>query len=182
VDPDWRQRIAALGRGDVLAASVMTGAAITDALDASTVAREQGSYVVYVRPVERSVQVIAGMAARSRCDGVKLHDPNFFHGADRADLFAGLFAEQVGLPWAASLHPADLLACGDRSLERMAGAGLCRVLMGLESPVPELVRLAGKRALMPEISESRDAKRKHVQGRGCCRCRWWPVRRVGRGR
>ncbi len=31
VHPDWRQRLAGVGAGDVLAASVMTGAAITDA-------------------------------------------------------------------------------------------------------------------------------------------------------
>lgn len=277
VHAGWRERIGALGPGDILAVSVMTGAAITDALAASTVARELGSYVVwggphptlfpqqtldqspahavvpgfgyaglllllnrltghgestdlvdarvltetdsagsarlpapaagrgsaatvdapdaepdldlvaewepyvnadvaiaprtvnyvtsegchrrctfcsepttgggawYVRPVERSVEVIARMVARSGCDGLKLHDPNFFHGADRAGLFADRFAQQVSLPWAASLHPADLLACDDGTLDRMARAGLCRVLMGLESPVPQLVRLAGKR-------------------------------------
>jgi anaerobic magnesium-protoporphyrin IX monomethyl ester cyclase len=50
IDPCWRQRIAAIGPADVLAASVMTGAAITDAVEASTVARELGAYVIWGGP------------------------------------------------------------------------------------------------------------------------------------
>jgi anaerobic magnesium-protoporphyrin IX monomethyl ester cyclase len=99
----------------------------------------------YVREVERSVTMIADMTARAGASGLKLHDPNFFHDDPRSDLFARLFAEQVGLPWAASLHPADLQAMSDERLQLMAEAGLCRVLMGLETPVPALVKLGGKR-------------------------------------
>jgi anaerobic magnesium-protoporphyrin IX monomethyl ester cyclase len=114
-----------------------------------------GAGAWYVRPMQRSVEVITDMVARAGADGVKLHDPNFFHAADRAGLFADLFAAQVRLPWAASLHPADLIAYNDQALHRLAGAGLRRVLMGLESPVPALVRLAGKRydpALIPTMA------------------------------
>jgi anaerobic magnesium-protoporphyrin IX monomethyl ester cyclase len=50
VDGRWRASIAALGEGDVLAASVMTGAAITDALEASETARARDAYVVWGGP------------------------------------------------------------------------------------------------------------------------------------
>ncbi|MBN1173589.1 MAG: radical SAM protein [Micromonosporaceae bacterium] len=109
----------------------------------------------YVRDVHQSVAVVEDLVRRSRAGGVKLHDPNFFHDPVRAGLFANLFAETVGLPWAASLHPADLAAMGDRQLRHLAAQGLCRVLVGLETPVPELVRLAGKRydpAVIPVLA------------------------------
>ncbi len=222
----WRARIAGLGDGDVLAASVMTGAAITDALEASATARSRGAYVVwggphvtlfpaqslgqspahavipgfgfaglppdldviadwepyvnpdvaiaartvsyvtsegclrrctfcsepqtsgntwYVREVDRSVATIADMIARSRSSGLKLHDPSFFHDEERSGRFAARFAARAGLPWAASLHPADLQAMPDERLGLLAASGLCRVLMGLETPVPALVKLSGKR-------------------------------------
>ncbi|SCL36091.1 B12-binding domain-containing radical SAM protein [Micromonospora aurantiaca (nom. illeg.)] len=280
VDEQWRMSVAALGEGDVLAASVMTGAAITDALEASEMARARGAHVVwggphvtlfpaetlaqspahavipgfgyaglllylrrltgtappsagsdpiilteadapvlagpdvlrrahpgrtraglivapdttpdldvvtdwpryvnpdvaiagrtvnyvtsegclrrctfcsepqtsghswYQREIDRSVATIGDMLGRADATGLKLHDPNFFHDQARSDAFADRFADLIGLPWAASLHPADLQAMPDDRLRRLADAGLCRVLIGLETPVPDLVRLAGKR-------------------------------------
>jgi anaerobic magnesium-protoporphyrin IX monomethyl ester cyclase len=99
----------------------------------------------YVRDVDRSVASIADMVRRAAATGLKLHDPNFFHDEHRSTLFADRFAEQVSLPWAASLHPANLQAMPDDRLHRLAGSGLRRVLIGLETPVPELVKLSGKR-------------------------------------
>lgn len=99
----------------------------------------------HVRPVAAAVDVIADMAGRARATGIKLHDPNFFADAGRAGDFARHMAARVGLPWAASLHPADLQAMPDGQLRAAAADGLCRVLVGLETPVPELIRLSGKR-------------------------------------
>jgi len=106
---------------------------------------ETSGHSWYVRPVQRAVDTIADMAARARAGGIKLHDPNFFHDPRRAGEFAARIAEQVGLPWAASLHPADLQAMPDSQLHGAAGAGLCRVLVGMETPVPELIKLSNKR-------------------------------------
>lgn len=50
VGDGWRAQVGCLGPGDVLAASVMTGAAITDAMEASQLARERGAYVVWGGP------------------------------------------------------------------------------------------------------------------------------------
>jgi radical SAM superfamily enzyme YgiQ (UPF0313 family) len=99
----------------------------------------------YQREVDRSVASIGDMITRAGASGLKLHDPNFFHDEQRSSSFAARFADRVGLPWAASLHPADLQAMPDDRLHRLAAAGLCRVLIGLETPVPDLVKLAGKR-------------------------------------
>ncbi|KUL29482.1 B12-binding domain-containing radical SAM protein [Actinoplanes awajinensis] len=99
----------------------------------------------YTHPVERSVEVLAEMARRARAGGIKLHDPNFFHDPVRAMAFAERFRSRVGARWASSLHPADLQAMPDAQLRASADAGLCRVLIGMETPVPELIRLSNKR-------------------------------------
>ncbi|MEV4625703.1 radical SAM protein [Micromonospora sp. NPDC049523] len=109
----------------------------------------------YVRRVELAIDRIREMVGRASASGLKLHDPNFFHDGERAQLFGDLLAEQVGIPWAASLHPADLTDMSDGALSAAADSGLCRVLMGLETPVPELVKLAGKRydpSRIPEMA------------------------------
>lgn len=94
-------------------------------------------------PVQ-SVLAVRDLCNRSKALGVKLHDPNFFDDMNRATHFARLFANEVGLPWAAAMHPADLGAASDAVLGQLAEAGLIRVLVGLESPDPRIVRLAGK--------------------------------------
>ena len=76
-------------------------------------------------------------------DSIKLHDPNFLHDAERGLRFARALSS-AGAPWAATLHPADLLELEDHKLGELAASGLRRVLVGLESPVKELVKLAGK--------------------------------------
>jgi radical SAM superfamily enzyme YgiQ (UPF0313 family) len=98
----------------------------------------------FVRSIDTSVASLAELVARSNATGVKLHDPNFFADLDRAGYFGERVRETLGLPWAASLHPADLTAMPDEVLARSADHGLCRVLVGLETPVPELINLAGK--------------------------------------
>ncbi|GIF01548.1 B12-binding domain-containing radical SAM protein [Paractinoplanes rishiriensis] len=99
----------------------------------------------YVRPVTAAVDTIAEMVNLCGATGIKLHDPNFFHDLDRAGEFGRRLAQTVGVPWAASLHPADLQAMTDEQLHAAAAAGLCRVLVGLETPVPELIKLSNKR-------------------------------------
>lgn len=76
-------------------------------------------------------------------NGIKLHDPNFLHNTARALDFARALAS-THTPWAATIHPADLLNLDEGSLDHLAKAGLSRALVGLESPVKELVKLAGK--------------------------------------
>lgn len=76
-------------------------------------------------------------------DSIKLHDPNFLHDQARALRFARALSP-TGALWAATLHPADLLDMEDDKLGVLAANGLRRVLVGLESPVKELVKLAGK--------------------------------------
>jgi anaerobic magnesium-protoporphyrin IX monomethyl ester cyclase len=99
----------------------------------------------YVRPIALAVDTIADMAGRAAATGIKLHDPNFFHDPQRAGEFARRLAAQVALPWAASLHPADLQSMPDEQLHAAAAAGLCRVLVGMETPVPALIKLSNKR-------------------------------------
>jgi radical SAM superfamily enzyme YgiQ (UPF0313 family) len=96
------------------------------------------------RDVERSVAVAKDLITRSGANGLKLHDPNFFHDMPRALAFARQFSRNVGVPWAATMHPADLAAVPGDVLDELAQLGLARVLVGLESPDPKLVRLAGK--------------------------------------
>ena len=96
------------------------------------------------RDVESSVAVAAELITRSGANGLKLHDPNFFHDMRRALAFARQFSRAVGLPWAATMHPADLAAAAGSILDELAQLGLARVLVGLESPDPKLVRLAAK--------------------------------------
>ncbi|WP_374692046.1 radical SAM protein [Accumulibacter sp.] len=83
--------------------------------------------------------VISGAGA----DSIKLHDPNFLHDRARGLRFARALSS-ARVPWAATLHPADLLDLGEDDLGELAACGLRRVLVGLESPVKELVKLAGK--------------------------------------
>jgi anaerobic magnesium-protoporphyrin IX monomethyl ester cyclase len=97
------------------------------------------------RPVVQAVNTASELVSISGANGLKLHDPNFFHDSKRAMDFADKFARSTGVPWAATLYPEDLLHMADEELKRFASFGLTRVLIGLESPIPEIVRLAGKR-------------------------------------
>ena len=90
--------------------------------------------------VEQMVEIAAEISVRSGANGFKLHDPNFFHDSERATRFATRFSRALGLPWAATLHPADLLILSERQLQGWAQAGLSRVLVGLESPDPQIIR------------------------------------------
>ena len=99
----------------------------------------------YQRSIERSVSTIADMVERAQATGLKLHDPNFFDDIPRALAFGKLLHDSTSLPWAASLHPADLIAMSDPELAAASDAGLRRVLVGLETPVPALIKIAGKK-------------------------------------
>ena len=79
----------------------------------------------------------------SNADSIKLHDPNFLHDITRGLRFARALSTSP-VPWAATLHPADLLDLAEGELGELSACGLKRVLIGLESPVKELVKLAGK--------------------------------------
>jgi radical SAM superfamily enzyme YgiQ (UPF0313 family) len=79
----------------------------------------------------------------ANADSIKLHDPNFLHDSKRGIRFAQAISS-TRKPWAATLHPSDLLDLQENELSELAACGLKRVLVGLESPVRELVKLAGK--------------------------------------
>lgn len=94
--------------------------------------------------VRMLVDVAKGVQHRSGANGFKLHDPNFFDNLARATAWATEFSTRLSLPWAATMHPADLSKFTDEEICRFAESGLSRVLVGLESPDPKLVKLAGK--------------------------------------
>lgn len=111
---------------------------------------------ILARDTADSVAVAKDLCDRSGANGLKLHDPNFFDDMGRALDFARRFATDVGLPWAATMHPADLAITPEDCLCELALHGLARVLVGLESPDPKVVKLAGKQydpALIPSLAE-----------------------------
>jgi len=115
--------------------------------------------------IEQCAQTAVEVTRRAGADGLKLHDPNFLHDLPRGLLFARLFSRAAGLPWAATIHPADLLDICDADLATLAGHGLRRVLVGLESPVQKLVDLAGKRYDVSRIPElARKLERHEIAG------------------
>lgn len=98
-----------------------------------------------IRDLSQVIATAKDLRTRSDANGMKLHDPNFFHDIRRAIHFSRLFKDEVGIPWAASMHPSNLLSLSEECLEQLAHNGLVRVLVGLESPDPGIVKLAGKR-------------------------------------
>lgn len=97
-----------------------------------------------IRDADSVLATVRELCRRSGANGVKLHDPNFFQELTRAFEIADRFAKDLALPWAATMHPADLEATSDSALLELSQRGLARVLVGLESPDRTLVRLAGK--------------------------------------
>jgi len=92
----------------------------------------------------------------TNANGLKLHDPNFFHNKERALEFAKGIAQYKRIPWAATIHPADLNAMPDEILTLFRDTGLSRVLIGLESPYPRVIRMAGKKYdahLIPDMAK-----------------------------
>lgn len=96
------------------------------------------------RDLSQTVSVAKDLCDRSDANGLKLHDPNFFHDINRALQFAHQFFNEVGIPWAASIHPGDLMLLTEDSLCDLFKHGLVRLLIGLESPDARILKLAGK--------------------------------------
>lgn len=116
-----------------------------------------GTWLAY--NIEQCAQVAARIVERAGADGLKLHDPNFLHDVPRGIRFGQFLHAAVGRPWAATIHPADLLRISDEDLHQLTASGLRRVLVGLESPVQQLVNLAGKKydvTRIPEIATKLD--------------------------
>ncbi len=97
-----------------------------------------------VRNPSQAVSVVKDLCYRSDANGLKLHDPNFFHDIPRALHFSYHFSNEVGIPWAASIHPGDLMLLSEGSLRGLFHHGLVRLLIGLESPDTRILKLAGK--------------------------------------
>ena len=105
--------------------------------------------------VSRSIRSIRHLCDRSDANGLKFHDANFFHDRSRAIIFAECLKAQIGLPWAATIHPADLIQFSQSELHHISSCGLSRLLVGLESPSREITKLAGKQydpATAPELA------------------------------
>jgi radical SAM superfamily enzyme YgiQ (UPF0313 family) len=120
---------------------------------------------ILARDAADSVAVAKGLCDRSGANGLKLHDPNFFDDMGRALGFARRFAADVGLPWAATMHPADLAGATKDCLAELARHGLSRLLVGLESPDAKIVKLAGKQydpALIPGLAQK--LAQAHIRG------------------
>lgn len=122
-------------------------------------ATSRNSWLVY--DVTQCVQVARTITALASANGLKLHDPNFLQDVDRGLRFASLVRSEVGLPWAATIHPADLLALPEEVLARLTEAGLRRVLVGLEAAEQELVNLAGKKYPVAQIPVIADKLARH---------------------
>lgn len=87
---------------------------------------------------------VADLLARSGANGVKFHDPNFFHDMSRSLRIADQISAGGAVAWAGTMYPEDLLRATDAALQALAHNGLRRLLIGLESPDARIVRLAGK--------------------------------------
>lgn len=108
------------------------------------------------RDINQVVVTARELCERSGANGIKIHDPNFFHDMRRALRFSHIFSKEIGIPWAASIHPADLAITPDQILQQLNREGLVRLLVGLESPDPKIIRLAGKQydpAIIPELAK-----------------------------
>jgi len=108
------------------------------------------------RSIEQSIDTCVELLEMTNANGLKLHDPNFFHNKERALEFAKGIAQYKRIPWAATIHPADLNAMPDEILTLFRDTGLSRVLIGLESPYPRVIRMAGKKYdahLIPDMAK-----------------------------
>lgn len=100
----------------------------------------------YTRSIDQCLNVVTDLTERSDANGLKLHDPNFFHNLERAKIFAQNFYQRIHkMPWAATMYPDDLLLMSDDDLKTFAITGLSRILIGLESPIDSIIKLAGKK-------------------------------------
>ncbi len=98
----------------------------------------------FTKPLRELIPILKRNVELSRADAVKLFDPNFFPDKERVSEFASMMREEVGVGWAATLHPKDLDAYDVSFFKQSRSSGLRRVLVGLESPVLEAVKLSGK--------------------------------------
>lgn len=134
-------------------------------------ATSKNSWLVY--DVNDCVGVAEAVVGSTRASGVKLHDPNFLQDVPRGLRFAREFSRHIGRPWAATIHPADLLELAEPDLVALSSAGLRRVLVGLESADQAIVNKAGKRFDVTRIPEiARKLSRRDVAGMFTFICGW----------
>jgi len=117
------------------------------------------------RNISQSVDDCIMMLKISGAHGLKLHDPNFFHEINRAKIFADKLSMFGNVPWAASAHPNDILNIPEEYLIDLSKKRLSRLLIGLESPVENIVKLSGK-IYDPELIPFLAVKLKNARIRG----------------
>jgi anaerobic magnesium-protoporphyrin IX monomethyl ester cyclase len=111
---------------------------------------------------DKSIADVLGLSSRYHLTGIKFHDADFFVDVQRAErIYTALAREQSPLAWAASIHPNDILRLLQKdsdAMKRMADFGCRRLLMGVESGDPRVLRhVVQKMATVEQIVQSAKA-------------------------
>ncbi|MGC4773443.1 B12-binding domain-containing radical SAM protein [Micromonospora sp. DT44] len=95
-------------------------------------------------PADPLVRDIAELVEAYDLSGIKFYDADFFVQPRRAvDFCQALAARQLGIGWAASINPNDVLRSRKQRLDLLgsiAGSGCRRLLMGIESGSDRVLR------------------------------------------
>lgn len=95
-------------------------------------------------PISMTIETMGEIIRCSKANGVKFHDPNFFINDNRAKRLSEHFSRYIQKPWAAAMHPLDLINYSEYELQTYSSQGLKRLLIGLESPVQEIINYSRK--------------------------------------
>lgn len=96
------------------------------------------------RDAQSVAKGILTMVQLSGANGIKFHDANFFVNKKRAFEIISLAFQECSVRWAASIHPQDALNLTADELKLLSKSGLSRLLIGLESPNKEVIKVAAK--------------------------------------
>src|SRR5205814_9221652 len=90
------------------------------------------------------VDDVVGLAVTYDISGIKFYDADFFVNVRRAVEFCDeLMARKLGLAWAASINPNDVLRARRQKMDllgRIADSRCRRLLMGIESGADRVLR------------------------------------------
>lgn len=103
---------------------------------------------------ERILNDVQYLVGWHEVNGVKFYDSEFFIDLRRAMKFAqGLLERKIRIKWAASVHPRNLHRIKPEQIELLARSGLRRLLVGVESVVPEEIDLIRKNIRLEMVLE-----------------------------